>query len=178
MGLSKVRCALFEVFIQKFAVLLAFLDDLKGVVAGEVDEPFAGDVLKVMGFCDLEPAVIDPSADGFVLVSEDGFHVLWRDDVGDIVPRIVEPSAEVSGDLLGIYVILIRLVFLGRLTFARFLCGKGDGDKILFGVLRAVLYVLVKVFSRDYVTMCFLAGILAGNHSVLEHPGAFSFADM
>ena len=99
-------------------MLLAFLDNLEGVVAGEVDEPVAGDVLKVMGFGDLEPAVIDPSADGFVFVAEDGFHFLGRDDIGQVVPRIVEPCAEVGGDLLGIYVILIRLVFLGRLTFA------------------------------------------------------------
>ena len=45
-------------------MLLAFLDDLEGIVAGEVEEPFAGDVLEVIGFRDLEPAVIDPSVGG------------------------------------------------------------------------------------------------------------------
>ena len=99
-------------------MLLTFLDDLEGVVAGEVDEPVAGDVLEVMGFCNLKPAAVDPSADGLMLGAEDGFHVLWCDDIGQVVPRIVEPSAEVCGDLLGIYEILIRLVFLDRLTFA------------------------------------------------------------
>ena len=34
----------------------AFPRDAEGVVAGEVDEPFAGDDLEVMGFGDLEPA--------------------------------------------------------------------------------------------------------------------------
>ena len=42
-----------EVPIQQIAVLLAFLDDLEGVVAGEVDEPFAWDNFKVLGFGDL-----------------------------------------------------------------------------------------------------------------------------
>ena len=80
----------------------AFLDDAKGVVAGEVYEPFAWDDLGVMGFCDAEPAAVDPSADGFVLVAEDVFHLLWCDDVGQVVPLIVEPWAEVLGDLMRI----------------------------------------------------------------------------
>lgn len=78
----------------------AFLGDAEGIVAGEVDEPFAGDDLKVMGFGDAEPAAVDPATDGFVFVAEDGFHVLWRDDVGQVVPPIVEPRAEVFGDLM------------------------------------------------------------------------------
>ena len=90
---------------------LAFLDDSEGVVAGEVDKPLAGDDLKVMGFCDLEPAAVDPSADGFVLVTEDGFHVLGRDDVGQVVPLIVEPRAEVFGDLMRVEVVLIGFTF-------------------------------------------------------------------
>ena len=91
-----------EVFIQQFAVGFAFLDDAEGVVAGEVDEPFAWDDLGVMGFRGLEPAAVDPSADGFVLVAEDGFHILGCDDVGQVVPLIVEPWAEVLGDLMRI----------------------------------------------------------------------------
>ena len=90
---------------------LAFLDDAEGVVAGEVDEPFAGDDLEVMGFGDLEPAAVDPSADGLVLVAEDGFHVLGRDDVGQVVPLIVEPRAEVFGDLVWVEVVFIGLAF-------------------------------------------------------------------
>ena len=78
----------------------AFLGDAEGVVTGEIDEPVAGDDLKVMGFGDAEPVAVDPSADGFVLVAEDGFHVLWGDDVGQVVPLIVEPRAEVFGDLM------------------------------------------------------------------------------
>lgn len=96
-------------------MLLAFLDDLEGVVAGEVDEPFAGDDLKVMGFGDAEPAVIDPSADGLVLVAEDVFHVLWGDDVGHVVPQIVEPRAEVFGDLMRVEVVFVGFSFAGAI---------------------------------------------------------------
>ena len=55
----------------------AFLDDAEGVVTGEVDEPFAGDDLGVVGFGDAEPTAVDPPAYGLVLIAEDGFHVLW-----------------------------------------------------------------------------------------------------
>ena len=91
----------------------AFPRDAEGVVAGEVDEPFAGDDLGVMGFGDLEPAAVDPSADGLVLVAEDGFHFLWCDDVGQVVPLIVEPRAEVFGDLVRVEVVFIGLPFTG-----------------------------------------------------------------
>ena len=89
----------------------AFLDDAEGVVAGEVDEPLAWDDLKVMGFCDAEPTAVDPSADGLVLVAEDGFHILGGDDVGQVVPLIVEPRAEVFGDLVRVEVVLIGFTF-------------------------------------------------------------------
>lgn len=91
----------------------AFLGDAEGVVAGEVYEPFAGDDLGVMGFGDAEPAAVDPSADGLVLVAEDGFHVLGRDDVGQIVPHIVKPWAEVLGDLMRVEVVFIGFTFAG-----------------------------------------------------------------
>ena len=90
---------------------LAFLGDAEGVVAGEVDEPLAGDELGVMGFGDAEPAAVDPSADGFVLVAEDGFHVLGCDDVGQVVLLIVEPRAEVFGNLVRVEVVLIGFSF-------------------------------------------------------------------
>ena len=92
---------------------VAFLDDAEGVVASEVDEPFAGDDLGVMGFGDAEPAAVDPSADGFVLVTEDGFHVLGCDDVGQVVPLIVEPGAEVFGNLMRVEVVFIGITFAG-----------------------------------------------------------------
>ena len=87
--------------------------DAEGVVAGEVDEPFAWDNFEVMGFGDLEPAAVDPSADGFVLVAEDGLRVLWRDNVGQVVPLIVEPRAEVFGNLVRVEVVFIGLAFAG-----------------------------------------------------------------
>ena len=92
---------------------LAFLGDAEGVVAGEIDEPFAWDDLKVMVFGDAEPAAVDPSADGLVLVAEDGFHILWCDDVGQVVPLIIKPRAEVFGDLMRVEVVLIGLPFTG-----------------------------------------------------------------
>ena len=92
-------------------MFLTFLDDSEGVVASEVDEPFAGDDLKIMGFGDAEPAAVDPAADGFVFVAEDGFHVLGGDDVGQVVPLIVQPRAEVFGNLVRVEVVLIGLSF-------------------------------------------------------------------
>ena len=89
----------------------AFPRDAEGVVAGEVDKPFPGDELGVMGFGDLEPVAVDPSADGLVLVAEDGFHVLGGDDIGQVVPLIVEPRAEVFGNLVRVEVVLIGLLF-------------------------------------------------------------------
>ena len=94
-------------------MFLALLDDLERVVAGEVYEPFAWDDLKVMGFGDAEPTAVDPSADRFVLVAEDGFHVLWGDDVGQVVPLIVEPGAEVFGNLVRVEVVFIGFTFAG-----------------------------------------------------------------
>lgn len=91
----------------------AFPHDAEGVVAGEVDKPLARDNLGVMGFSDFEPAAVDPTADGFVLVAEDGFHVLWGYDVGQVVPLIVEPRAEIFGDLVQVEVVLIGLPFAG-----------------------------------------------------------------
>ena len=91
----------------------AFFDDTEGVVAGEVDEPFAWDDFKVMGFGNLEPAAVDPTADRLVLVAEDGFYIFGRDDVGQVVPQIVEPRAEVFGDLVRVEVVLIVLTFAG-----------------------------------------------------------------
>lgn len=94
-------------------MLFAFLDNAEGVVAGEVDEPFAWDDFKVMGFGNLEPAAVDPSADRLVFVAEDGFYIFGRDDVGQVVPLIVEPRAEVLGDLVRVEVVLIGLPFAG-----------------------------------------------------------------
>ena len=94
-------------------MFLAFLDDAEGVVTGEVDEPLAGNDFGVLGFDDAEPAAVDPSADGLVLVAEDGFHLLWGDDIGQVVPLIVEPRAEVFGDLVRVEVVFIGLAFAG-----------------------------------------------------------------
>ena len=91
----------------------AFPRDTEGVVAGDVEEPFAWDEFGGMGLGDAEPGAVDPSADGFVLVAEDGFHVLGRDDVGQVVPLIVEPGAEVFGYLVLVEVVFIRLTFAG-----------------------------------------------------------------
>jgi len=45
-------------------------------------------------------------------------------------------------------------------------------------MIGADFYVCIKVTSSDDVTVRFLAGILAGDHAVLEHPCTFTFADM
>ena len=92
---------------------LTFLHNLKSVIAYKIDEPLSCNVFKVMGFGDSEPAAVDPSADGLVLVTEDGFHVLGSDDVGQVVPLIIKPRAEVFGDLMRAEVVFIGLPFAG-----------------------------------------------------------------
>ena len=91
---------------------LAFLYNLKPIIAHEIDQPLAGDILEVMCFRNLKPAVFDPATDRFMLVAEDGFHVLGREGVGQVVPFIIEPSAEIGGYLLGMEVVFIRLIGL------------------------------------------------------------------
>lgn len=157
---------------------LTLLYNLKPIIAHEIDQPLAGNILKIMRLRDPEPAAGDPSADGFVLVAEDGFHVFGREGIGQVVPFIVEPGAEISGHLLGMEVVFIRLIGLIGFPHAGIFSGEGDGDEILFGMLGAVFYVFVKVTSPDDVAVRLLAGVLAGNHAVLEHPRALPFADV
>ena len=98
---------------QQLPMPLAFLYNLKPIIAHEINQPFAGNILKIMRPRDPQPAAGDPSADGFVLVAEDGFHFLGCDDVGQVVPLIVEPGAEVFGNLVRVEVVLIGLPFAG-----------------------------------------------------------------
>ena len=109
--LPKVSNVSSKIPIQHLSMPLTFLHNLKSVIAYKIDEPLSCNVFKVMGFDDAEPAAGDPAADGFMLIAEDGFHVLWRDDVGQVVPLIVEPRAEVLGDLMRVEVVLIVLTF-------------------------------------------------------------------
>lgn len=71
-----------------------------------------GDNFSVMGFGDAEPAAINLSADGLVLVAEDEFHILLSDHIGQVEPLILEPSAEVLGDLVRIEEVFIRFALL------------------------------------------------------------------
>ena len=91
---------------------LTLLYNLKSIIAHEINQPLAGDTLKIMRPRNPQPAAGDPSADGFVLVAEDGFHILGREGVGQVVPFIIEPSAEIGGHLLGMKVVLICLIGL------------------------------------------------------------------
>ena len=109
--LPKVSNVSSKIPIQHLSMPLTFLHNLKSVIAYKIDEPLSCNVFKVMGFGDSEPAAVDPSADGFVLVAEDGFHFLRRDDVGQVAPLIVAPRAEVFGDLVRVEIVLIGLPF-------------------------------------------------------------------
>ena len=176
--LRRVLRPFFKIPPQQLPMPLTLLYNLKPIIAHEIDQPLAGNIFKIMRPRDPEPAAGDPSADGFVLVTEDGFHILGREGIGQVVPFIIEPGAEICGHLLGMEVVLIRFIAFDRFPHTGILGGEGDGDKIFFGMLGAVFYVFVKVTSRDDVAMRFLAGVLAGNHAVLEHPRALAFADM
>ena len=92
---------------------LTLLYNLKPIIAHKINQPLAGNIFKIMRPRDPEPAAGDPSADGFVLVAEDGFHILGCDDVGQVVPLIVEPQAEVFGDLVRVEVVFIGFTFTG-----------------------------------------------------------------
>ena len=153
-------------------MLLTLLYNLKPIIAHKINQPLTGNILKIMRPRDPEPAAGDPSADGFVLVAEDGFHILGGYDVGQVVPLIVKPRSEVFGNL-----IRVKKVLISR-PLARLICGKGYGDKILFRMLGAVLYICVEVGTQDDVAARFLARVLAGDHSVLKHPRALALTDM
>jgi len=176
--LRRVLCFPLKVPPQQLPMPLTLLYNLKPIIAHEINQPLAGNILKIMRPRDPEPAAADPSADGFMLVAEDAFHILGRDGIGQVIPFIVEPGAKIIGHLLGMEVELIRLIGLVWFPYPRILCGKSDGYEIFLGVRGAVFYVLVQIASRDDVSMRLLAGVLAGNHAVLEHPRALAFADM
>jgi len=163
---------------QQLPMPLTLLYNLKPIIAHEINQPLAGNILKIMRPRDPKPVAGDPSADGFVLVAKDGFHILGRESVWQVVPFIIEPGAKILGHLLGMEVVIIRFIGLVWFPHAGIFSGEGDWDEILFGMRGAVLYVLVQIASPDDVAVRFLAGVLAGDHAVLEHPRALAFADV
>lgn len=110
--LRRVLRPFFKIPPQHLPMLLTLLYNLKPIIAHEINQPLAGNILKIMRPRVPQPAAGDPSADGFVLVAEDGFHILGRESVGQVVPFIIEPGAEILGHLLGMEVVLIRLIGL------------------------------------------------------------------
>ena len=53
---------------------VAFLGDAEGVIAGEVNEPFAGDDFYVANDYDLQPTAVDPTSHRLLRIAEYSFH--------------------------------------------------------------------------------------------------------
>ena len=52
------------------------------------------------------------------------------------------------------------------------------GCNVFFGVLLRVLYVGEQIFFEHGIFSCSLAGVLAFDEAVVEHPSTLAFADM
>ena len=143
---------------------LAFLDDVVAVVAAEVGEPRPIDNGFAVGGGGFEVTLGDPAGDGLLAVAEElrggahGQHV-W----------LCAPFGEEVGHIcLALLICQIGLfsALLDRREHLR------EFDRV--DVLRALEHVL----AEYGITPCFLAGVNAGDVSVLEHPSTLAFADM
>ena len=154
----------FEEAFFEFLMLLAFLDDVVAVVAAEVGEP---------GLCD----------DGFA-VGGGGFEVTFGDPVGDGLLTVAEELRNGAhsqhvwlcapfGEEVG-HVCLA--LFSGQIGLFSALLDRGEHLRKLdrIDAPRAPEHIL----AEYGITPCFLAGVDAGDVSVLEHPSTLALADM
>ena len=85
--------------IQQFFVLVALLGDAVAVVDGEVEEVAFGDDVLTAGFEGLQPAAVEPTADGVHGVAEELGRFPLREGIGLAAPFIGEPLTQISGRL-------------------------------------------------------------------------------
>ena len=143
---------------------LAFLDDVIAVVAAEVGEPRLSYDGFAVGGGGFEVAFGDPSGDGLPAISEElrdgayGQHALLCAPFGEEVRHVC------------------LALFGGQIGRFSALLDRGEHlrkfDRV--DAPRAPEHVL----TEYGIASCFLAGVDTWDESVLEHPGAFSFADM
>ena len=154
----------FEEAFFEFCVPLAFLDDMVAVVAAEVGEPrLCGDGFAVGGG-GFEVVFGDPSGDGLPAVAEK-----LRDGAYGQHARLCAPFGE---EVEHVFLAL----FGGQIGLFSALLDRGEHlrkfDRV--DIPRTPEHIL----AEYGIAPCFLAGVDAGDVSVLEHPSTLAFADM
>ena len=146
-----------------------------GVGAVEVDEPGLWDYFCGLGLDGLEVALAEPTVDGVISVACGGDDLRYSEGIGNGFEFFLKPRAEADGQRR-------RKSCFVRLGFSciPILCGGefGVGCNVFFGVFCVVLYVGEQVFFQYGIFSCSLAGVLAIDKSVVEHPSALSFTDV
>lgn len=80
-------------------VLGALLGDAIAVVHGEVEEVAFEDDILAAGFEGLQPAAVEPTADGIHGIAEERGDLALRECVAEAAPFISEPLAQICGRL-------------------------------------------------------------------------------
>ena len=154
----------FEEAFFEFFMLLTFFDDVVAVVAAEVGEPGLSDDGLAVGGGGFEVTFGDPSGDGLLAVAEE-----LRDGAYGQHARLCAPFGEEVGHVC-------LALFGGQIGLFSALLDRGEHlwkfDRV--DAPRAPEHVL----AEYGIASCFLAGVDAGDVSVLEHPGALALADM
>ena len=154
----------FEEAFFEFFMLLTFFDDVVAVVAAEVGEPGLSDDGLAVGGGGFEVTFGDPSGDGLLAVAEE-----LRDGAYGQHARLCAPFGEEVGHVC-------LALFGGQIGLFSALLDRGEHlrkfDRV--DIPRTPEHVL----AEYGVAPCFLAGVDAGDVSVLEHPGALALADM
>ena len=165
----------FKELLHEFDVLIGHICYGVGVGAVEVDEPRFCDELTALGGDGFEPAFTEPAVDGVISVAGGGDNFADCEGVGQGFEFLFEPSSEVRRQR-------------GRkscfawsgFSWVFILCGGefGVGRNVFFGVFGRVLYVGEQVFFQYDIFSCSLAGVVAFDEAVVEHPSALAFTDM
>ena len=144
-------------------MLLTFLYNAITVVAAEVGEPGLCNDGFAMGGCGSEVALGDPAGDGLRVVVEEVGNRAYGQHVGLCAPF----GEEVGRICLALFNAQIGVfsAFFDRCEDLREL-NAIDGSRAPENIL-----------AEYGIASCMLAGVDAWDESVLEHPGAFSFAD-
>ena len=121
-------------------------------------------------------ALAEPAVNGVIGVACGGDDLRDGESIGYVFKLGFEPSSEPiwqRGRKSGFSKVLFS-------TIAHvFCCRKFTvGRDIAFRMLLRVLYVFEQVFFEDGIFSCSLAGVLAFDKSIVQHPCTFAFTDM
>ena len=78
-------------------MLITLFGDVVAVGAGEVEEVAFGDDVLAAGFEGLQPAAVEPTADGVHGVAEERGDLALGEGIGLAAPFIGEPRAQIGG---------------------------------------------------------------------------------